>query len=133
MSIKGVVIIDDRVVLLRNSREEWELPGGKLDPGEQPVACCKREIAEELGLDVRVGPIIDCWVYTIAPAVDVLIVSYACFVAAGAAIRLSDEHREFGLFTPDQLAKLDIPEGYRETIASWLARRGRDSLVDAPH
>ncbi|HJS31134.1 MAG TPA: NUDIX hydrolase [Alphaproteobacteria bacterium] len=121
VSIKGVVVIDDRIVLLRNSRKEWELPGGKLDPGEQPEACCKREIAEELGLDVRVGPIVDCWVYTITPAVDVLIVSYGCVVEAGAAIRLSDEHCEFGLFMPDKLAGLDLPEGYRRSIRRWLA------------
>ena len=30
VSIKGVVFIDDRVVLLKNEREEWELPGGRL-------------------------------------------------------------------------------------------------------
>lgn len=130
VSVKGVVIIDDRVVLLRNSRAEWELPGGKLDSGEQPEACCKREIAEELGLDVRVRPIVDCWVYTITPAVDVLIVSYGCVVGAGAAIRLSDEHCEFGLFTPDHLAELNLPDGYRRTIHSWLARRRSDSPAD---
>jgi len=123
VSVKGVVVIDDRVVLLRNGRDEWELPGGKLDPGEQPEACCKREIAEELGLEVRVGPIIDSWVYSIAPTVDVLIVSYGCFAESETAIRLSDEHREHGLFSSDELAELELPNGYRRTIQSWLARR----------
>jgi hypothetical protein len=33
VSIKGVVFIDGRVVLLQNERDEWELPGGRLEPG----------------------------------------------------------------------------------------------------
>jgi mutator protein MutT len=34
----------------------WEFPGGKCDDGESHTACIKREILEELGTRVRVGP-----------------------------------------------------------------------------
>jgi 8-oxo-dGTP diphosphatase len=34
----------------------WEFPGGKCGPGESHTACIKREILEELGTLVRVGP-----------------------------------------------------------------------------
>ncbi|MEV6136524.1 NUDIX hydrolase [Nocardia sp. NPDC051990] len=39
ISIKGVVVRDGRVLLLKNEREEWELPGGRIEPGETPEEC----------------------------------------------------------------------------------------------
>ena len=46
---------DNRVCLLRQYRHAaggwlWELPAGKLDPGEPPLTTAKRELAEEAGL-----------------------------------------------------------------------------------
>lgn len=47
VSIKGVVVRDGRVLLLKNERDEWELPGGRIEPGETPEQCVAREITEE--------------------------------------------------------------------------------------
>jgi 8-oxo-dGTP pyrophosphatase MutT (NUDIX family) len=76
ISVKGVVLYAERVVLLKNEREEWELPGGKLEPEESPEGCVIREIHEELGLPASTGPLLDSWVYHIATGVDVLILSH---------------------------------------------------------
>ncbi len=46
VSVKGVTVQDGRVLLLENKRAEWELPGGKLELGED---CVVREIGEETG------------------------------------------------------------------------------------
>jgi 8-oxo-dGTP pyrophosphatase MutT (NUDIX family) len=124
VSIKGVVFVENRVVLLQNERDEWELPGGKLEPGEDPAACVVREVMEELALDVALGPILDSWLYDIRGQVEVLIVTYGCRCDAPGDIVISHEHKAVGLFAVDEIDGLSMPEGYRRSIRAWAALRG---------
>ena len=57
----GAVVIrkqDEPEVLLvhRPKYDDWSFPKGKLDPGEHVVAAAVREVAEETGLRIRLGP-----------------------------------------------------------------------------
>jgi len=124
VSVKGVVWQAHRVVLLKNEREEWELPGGKLELGETPEDCVAREIAEEVGLHVRIGPLLDSWVYHIAAGVDVLILTYGCYPEPFSAVTHSPEHRAVGLFTVPEVHTLPMPEGYKKSIYAWAAHLG---------
>ena len=58
ISVKGVVVRNGQVLLLRNERQEWELPGGRLELGETPPQCVARELTEETGWIVDTGPIL---------------------------------------------------------------------------
>ncbi len=113
VSIKGVIVRDGRVALLRNARREWELPGGKLEPGETPEGCLAREIAEELGLDVTVGPIVDTWVYEITPAIRVVVTTFGCFEDAGGEAVLSAEHAALGWFDVGGLPHATVERSMR--------------------
>jgi 8-oxo-dGTP pyrophosphatase MutT (NUDIX family) len=106
-------------VLLKNEREEWELPGGKLELGESPEDCVVREIREELELQVSPGPLLDSWVYHIATGVDVLIITYGCYPAPFASVTHSLEHKAVGLFTLQEVQALPMPEGYKKSIQAW--------------
>jgi len=46
ISVKGVVVRAGKVLLLKNERDEWELPGGRLEAGETPEQCVARDIAQ---------------------------------------------------------------------------------------
>jgi 8-oxo-dGTP pyrophosphatase MutT (NUDIX family)/GNAT superfamily N-acetyltransferase len=119
VSVKGVLLDEGRAVLLENERGTWELPGGRLEPGEEPAACLVREVAEELGIDVFVASILDSWVYEVLPRREVLIVTYGVRRGDQRAMRVSDEHRRFGLFAMNELDNLPMPEGYRRSIRAW--------------
>jgi len=124
ISMKGVLLEEDRVVLLRNERGEWELPGGRLERGEDPVACLEREFAEELGVKVVADGILDCWLYQVLLGKEVLIVTHAVRRVDRRDFRASREHREFGVFAIGEIEQLAIPEGYRRSIRNCAARRG---------
>lgn len=123
VSIKGVIFDESKVILLKNGRNEWELPGGKLDPDETPETCVAREIEEELGLKAKVGPILDSWVYRITDDVLVLIVTYGCTIRDGQQILISSEHKEVGLFYIHEVNSLNMPEGYKKSIHCWFDTR----------
>ena len=119
VSVKSVVIRGDQVVLLRNERDEWELPGGKLEPSESPQVCVAREIAEELRLQVEPSALLDTWVYCITTEVRVLIVTYGCSETIEVEAVLSHEHKQLRWFPLSQVPALRMPEGYKASIRSW--------------
>src|SRR3954449_3075046 len=46
----------DVLLVHRPKYDDWSFPKGKLDPGEHQTSAAVREVAEETGLDIRLGP-----------------------------------------------------------------------------
>src|SRR5215212_6117420 len=62
----AIVVEDDRVLLAHwnaGERVGWTLPGGGLEPGEQPEDCVVREVQEETGYDVVLDGLLGVHVY----------------------------------------------------------------------
>src|ERR1700733_6129276 len=122
VSVKGVAVQYGRVLLLENERAEWELPGGKLELGEDPQECVVRESGEETGWQVTPGPILDCWQYHIRENFSVVIVTYGCHVASNRPPVVSTEHKRARLFALAEVPRLNMPAGYKRSVTDWFNR-----------
>ncbi len=55
----AIILKDNKVLIAQRAPDDklankWEFPGGKIEPGETPQECLKREIREELDVDTQV-------------------------------------------------------------------------------
>lgn len=133
ISIKGIVFDNGKVWLRKNERNEWELPGGKLDQGEQPEQTAVREMREELGFATEVVDIIQSYLYTIKSSNDesrgVLVVSYLCkIVGKTGDFEIDGEagKAQFQDFSVEEVSKLNMPEFYKIGIQkAWKIFSGQ--------
>jgi len=117
LHVVGAAIVQQQRCLIAQRGEgmslagKWEFPGGKVEPGESPVAALAREIAEELGLQITVADLLATGTATVGARLITLDV-YAATIASGTlALR---EHAQVTWATADELthfnwADADIP------------------------
>ena len=86
--VAGLIIGDDHRILITQRRADqelplqWEFPGGKVEPGESPVAALVRELGEEIGVTVAVGRIWEV-LFHAYPAFDLVMLVYVCRIVDG--------------------------------------------------
>ena len=97
--VTAAIIRDGDKILIARRKEKvpypllWEFPGGKLEPSEDPRDCIRREIMEELGIDVEPGEVFDV-VYYRYPELPILVIAYRCRWISGQVADLDvSEHR----------------------------------------
>ncbi len=90
----------------------WEFPGGKVGPGEDPAAALRRELDEELGVDVEVGN-------RIGPEVSLdveLVLRLHWVTVRGDAEPVALEHSEVRWLRADELDSVDWLDADRQLL-----------------
>jgi 8-oxo-dGTP diphosphatase len=120
----GAVVHDDahRLLLIRRAHHpsvgRWSLPGGRVEAGETDEEAVRREVLEETGLHVLVGPRVGT-VERDGPTGEVYdIRDYACAVTGG-RLRAGDDAAEARWVHRRELFALDTTDGLVDTLEQW--------------
>ena len=120
VSIKGVVIKNDSLLLLLNERNEYELPGGRPDPLESAEVALKRELLEETGLDCDVLQFLGSGSFEVIPERWVFIVGFYCR-CDGSELKISDEHIKAEWWPLKNIENANLAKPYMAVLQKALA------------
>lgn len=141
LGARCVVRRDHLILVVRRSSHDafepglWEVPGGRSRPGETLVEAARREVKEETGLDVDVGPAVSTWQCREGWR-RVSGVTFLAYHRHGEVV-LSDEHDEYAWVSLERARRLPLAmtiggqlRDYRDAVAA-LSRPQDGKVGDA--
>jgi len=130
----GILVSGDHVLIARRQERDhqggrWEFPGGKRHAGETVEACLRREMLEEIGLEVEVGSLWRALTH-VYPDRRVSIYFHLCTVVRGEPTPI--ECDEIRWVLPHELTALPFVEGDLPVLPDLARDLERRKVPEAP-
>tara|TARA_R110000868_G_scaffold162453_3_gene393736 strand:- start:4421 stop:4807 length:387 start_codon:yes stop_codon:yes gene_type:complete len=118
----AIIKIDNKILVTQRSEKmklplKWEFPGGKLEENENEIECVKREIKEELNIEIEVLKQLSNSIYNYETFEINLIPFIANYISG--EIKLI-EHKEYKLLDKANLLNLDWAEADLPIVKEFL-------------
>lgn len=97
----------------------WEFPGGRVEEGESKEEALKREIAEELGVEIKIGDFVSVFEDEI-PSLKIIVHFYRASILRGEIQRI--ECQDFKWLSPEDAAKLNLAPVDRKILDFLLCK-----------
>ena len=119
ISIKAIIIDKNRVLCLKNERNEWDFAGGKINFNEDVEESLRREVKEETNLNIKNLNILKPLNLKFN-AVSVFILLYSAKISCDSPIIISYEHSEYNSFSKSEIMNLNIHQAYKNLIEDLI-------------
>jgi len=114
LTMRGLTKKNDTILILKRhpksntNPNKWELPGGKVDPGEDFDKALTREFDEETNLDIGLGDLIGAVQEDFPHKKTIALVMNVSILSDEVEVKISDEHVDWKWATIDEINDLEI-------------------------
>ena len=127
IGVKAFIVEDGKLLFIRRRKDDphnpdmWDLPGGRVELGEDPRIGLKRETKEETNLDIEVSFPLDVQHFTRQDGQIITLIFFLCKRVSD-DVKLSEEHQEYKWMDLDNPELpfspwlLPVIENYRENV-----------------
>jgi len=123
---KGQLLFIKRSELLQNESEaSWDIPGGRIEPHETLVEGLRREVREELGVELEGAPQLVNAQDIFVPAKKLHVVRLTYVLDSdidSATLRLSDEHQDIAWFSLQEATRVNTEPFLSQTLAAMSVK-----------
>ncbi len=116
IGVKAIIEKDGKILLLKRSekydhlKDAWDIPGGRINFGEDPEEGLKREIEEETGLELQeIKQILDASTVFKNEEKHIVRITYLCTVEDGDH-NISNEHTHMEWILKEDVKKLEMKD-----------------------
>lgn len=115
ISVKSLIFDDKRFLLTKNERDEWDIPGGKIENNHNVIETLVREVKEELNITIDNYNILLAKKYLFRKQ-EIIIIVYNSKITNEDPISLSFENIDYNFFSYNELNQLKLTPWAKDSI-----------------
>ena len=115
VSVKSLIFDDKRFLLIKNERDEWDIPGGKIENNHNVIETMVREVKEELNITIDNYNILLAKKYLFRKQ-EIIVIVYNSKITNEDPINLSFENIDYNFFSYNELNQLKLTPWAKDSI-----------------